>query len=87
VQKKNPVLAAVLSLLVTGLGQLYNDDIKKAVILFVAQVVAVFVLLPLLGRFGALINIVIGAYSIYDAYVTAKATQTEAYLPPQNQSW
>ncbi|NHM26936.1 hypothetical protein G7K71_08060 [Desulfofundulus sp. TPOSR] len=66
---KNPGLAAVLSFLVCGLGQIYNGQIGKGIGLFVAAgisgllctVVIGFILLP-----------VVWLYGIYDAYKTAE---------------
>jgi TM2 domain-containing membrane protein YozV len=66
---KNPGLAAVLSFLVCGLGQIYNGQIVKGIGLFVAA-----------GISGLLCTVVIGfillpavwLYGIYDAYKTAE---------------
>ncbi|NHM28941.1 hypothetical protein G7K71_18630 [Desulfofundulus sp. TPOSR] len=66
---KNPGLAAVLSFLVCGLGQIYNGQVGKGIALFVAAgitgllcaVVIGFILLP-----------VVWIYGIYDAYRTAE---------------
>ena len=69
--EKNPVLAAILSFIVTGLGQLYNGDLKKAIIFFVVQAL---VLWGSKGRIGTLISVGIWAYGIYDAYTSAAQT-------------
>ncbi|MDN5375132.1 MAG: hypothetical protein PWQ39_172 [Thermacetogenium sp.] len=69
INQKNPGLAAVLSFLITGLGQIYNGQIGKGIGLIVAAgiagllcfVVIGFVLLP-----------IIWIYGIYDAYKTAE---------------
>jgi len=64
-QKKIPVLATILSLLIIGLGQLYNGDMKKGVMLFIVGVLA--------GFFSAGIGwLFIGIYSAFDAYRVAK---------------
>ncbi len=34
---RNPIIAAVLSLIVAGLGQIYNGQITKGVLFIVAQ--------------------------------------------------
>ena len=82
--EKNPVLAAILSFIITGLGQLYNCDVVKDIILFVAQIAVSIVLWGLLGRIGAIINLVIWIYGIYDAYTKAQAINSETYqLPTQ----
>jgi len=93
ISKKEPWLALVLSLigglisgLFIGLGQLYNGQIKKAIILSVAHVagwaviVVAYVLLsivtPGIGAIvclpALLIPLSIWAYALYDAYVTAE---------------
>lgn len=69
INQKNPGLAAVLSFLVIGLGQIYNGQIGKGIGFLVAAVIA-----------GVLCSVVIGfvlfpviwIYGIYDAYKTAE---------------
>jgi TM2 domain-containing membrane protein YozV len=66
---RNPLLAAILSLVVAGLGQIYNGQVTKGVIFIVVQLIngaltAVLIgwlLLPLVGR-----------WSMIDAYLVAK---------------
>lgn len=68
--QKNPGLAAVLSFFIIGLGQIYNGQIGKGLLLFGGAVVS-----------GLLTTIIIGfitlpalwLYGIYDAYKTANA--------------
>ncbi len=36
---RSPILAAVLSLIVAGLGQIYNGQVTKGVLLIVAQLI------------------------------------------------
>ena len=58
---RNPIIAAVLSLIVAGLGQIYNGQITKGVLFIVAQIingallyVAIgFVTMPLVGLWRA----------------------------------
>jgi len=76
--EKNPILAAVLSFIITGLGQLYNGDVVKGFILFVAHAVA-FILWPLLGRLGSLVSIFIWLYSVIEAYTAAQALNDGGY--------
>lgn len=69
VGEKNPVLAAILSFLIVGLGQIYNGQIGKGIMLIIGYVISFalcfvyvgFILLPILWIYG-----------IYDAYNTAK---------------
>ena len=60
--RKNPTLAAILSLLIVGLGQIYNGQAGKGIVMFIACVLLWCVFL------GWIINIA----SIVDAYKTAE---------------
>lgn len=62
---KTPIVSTILSLLVVGLGQLYNGDVKKGLVMFAAAVVLGAVSLTL-GWFAVAI------YSAYDAYQVAE---------------
>ncbi len=67
--QKNPGIAAVLSALFVGLGQIYNGEILKGIILIIVYSISVvlmfvfigFITTPLLWIFG-----------VYDAYNSAK---------------
>lgn len=71
---KNPGVAAVLSFLICGLGQIYNGQIGKGIGFFIAAgvsgllctVVIGFILLP-----------IVWIYNIYDAYKTADRLNKE----------
>ena len=67
--EKNPGLAAVLSFLIIGLGQIYNGQIGKGIGLIVGMVISAFLFVLLIG---IPIYIILWLYSIYDAYNTAK---------------
>lgn len=66
---KNAGLAAVLSFLIPGLGQIYNGQITKGLLIVVVQAINV-----------ALTNVLIGfvfypivlIYAVFDAYRTAQ---------------
>ncbi|NPE28593.1 zinc-ribbon domain-containing protein [Methanococcoides sp. SA1] len=61
---KDPVLAAVLSLLFSGLGQVYNGELKKGIGILVGVIVGwIFFLIP---------GLIICVYGVYDAYTTSK---------------
>ena len=62
---KSPVLAAILSFLIVGLGQIYLGLTKKGIILFVAAIVSGILMLVLIGWITWLI---VWGYAIYDAY-------------------
>jgi len=69
VQEKNPVLAAILSFLINGLGQVYNGQVAKGLIIIVIQIINAFLTTIFIGFFtGAIVFI----WSIYDAYAVAK---------------
>lgn len=71
--KKNSILAGFLSFLYMGLGQVYNGQFVKGLIIF--SLAALFYSLnPLISTIPAFIVII---YSIYDAYSIAKKMNTE----------
>lgn len=76
VKKKRPLLASFLSFLAPGIGQYYNDQWQKALILlaayFILGVIAVYFMLQTLGVFLVPVLIVIWLFSIYDAFREAK---------------
>jgi TM2 domain-containing membrane protein YozV len=61
---KNPVLAVVLSLFITGLGQLYNSDFKKGALMFVGAILGFFFT-------GGLLTIGFWIWSMVDGYQVA----------------
>lgn len=66
---KNPGLAAVFSFLICGLGQIYNGQILKGLILIVCYAISwglTFVLV------GWVIVPILWIYGIYDAYSNAE---------------
>lgn len=70
--EKNPVIAALLSFLIVGLGQVYAGKPKRGIVLFVASVVFViagFLVVPVLAALACWIG------SIYDAYKIAEGEQ------------
>jgi len=69
VKEKNPGLAAVLSFLVTGLGQAYNGDFLKMLGLWFAT--AISILLVFVG-IGLILLPIVWIAGVGDAYVSAK---------------
>jgi len=67
-QEKNPVLAAILSFLIVGVGQVYNGQVVKGIVLFVAAIISA--MLWFIG-IGIILSIIIWLFAIYDAYTTA----------------
>ena len=70
VERKSEGVAAVLSFLFVGLGQIYNGQIGKGILFIVVGVVAVLTMIILIGF---LLYPLFWIYNIYDAYSTAKA--------------
>ena len=70
---KSPGLAAVLSFLIVGLGQIYNGQIAKGLLLLLGAMISGVLMLILIGF---LFWIVIWLYAVYDAYHTAKKINT-----------
>ena len=61
---RNPILAAILSLIVAGLGQIYNGQVTKGVIFIIVQLIN--------GALTALLIPLVGAWAMIDAFLTAK---------------
>ncbi len=66
--QKNPGLAAVLSFLIVGLGQIYNGQIGKGLLLFGGAIVSGLLTMVVIGFITLP---VLWVYGIYDAYKTA----------------
>ncbi|WP_458405433.1 zinc-ribbon domain-containing protein [Methanobrevibacter sp.] len=67
--QKSAGLAAVLSFLIIGLGQVYLGLTKKGIILFLLAIVSGFLMFILVGF---VLWLLIWAYSVYDAYNSAE---------------
>jgi len=66
---RNPFVAALASLLVPGLGQVYNREIGKGILFFGAFLLSALSLVVLIGF---ILLPVVWIYSIYDAFVVAQ---------------
>jgi TM2 domain-containing membrane protein YozV/ribosomal protein L40E len=64
----NPFVAGALSALVPGLGQLYNRELKRALIFLIAGVAAGF---SVIFAVGIVLYPAVWLYAIYDAYTRA----------------
>lgn len=62
--KKSPTTAAFLSLIWTGLGQIYNGQVAKGIFLWILCLIGLIC--------GLVVGIIIWIYSIWDAYEVAK---------------
>jgi len=68
-EKKNEGIAAVLSFLFVGLGQIYNGQIGKGIIFIV---IGLFLVASMMLFIGFILYPVFWLYNIYDAHNTAK---------------
>lgn len=69
---KNPFLAAFLSFLIPGLGQIYAGKIIMGIVLIIVALI-LSTAATLLNIFTGILYIIVWLYAIYDAYITAKA--------------
>jgi hypothetical protein len=82
--KKKPLLASLLSLLVVGMGQVYNKEYKKGIVLFSFSIFFMILGFSVNSLFN-LFSLVILIYVVYDAYKTAKKTINQE--PYKNAVW
>jgi TM2 domain-containing membrane protein YozV len=74
-KKKNPSIAAVASIVLPGLGQIYTEQTRKGVALVVVAVFLLYVIVTVRNIASELANVLYLAlllYGAYDAYNTAK---------------
>ena len=69
IERKSEGIAAVLSFLFVGLGQIYNGEIGKGILFIIVGVVILFTAIILIGF---ILYPIFWIYNIYDAYDTAK---------------
>lgn len=72
---KSPGVAAVLSVVWGGLGQIYNGQIGKGLGIMVFQIINVVLTVVLIGY---LLFAIVWIWNIYDAYSTAEAINRRA---------
>lgn len=75
VKYKEPLLSAILSLFIPGLGQIYNGQVMKGIIILALYVglwaVSGVLMFVLIGFCTMLLPVVLWLYAIYDGYVVA----------------
>jgi len=76
-EKKNPAFAAGLSFLFNGLGQAYNGQFMRGVLVLFGSLFGLFLLI--------VPGVAIWAWGVYDAYRTAKG-MNEGLIPYQETS-
>lgn len=68
-QEKNPGIAAVLSALWVGLGQIYNGEIGKGILLMIVYFVSALLIFVIIGF---ITTPILWIYGVYDAYNSAQ---------------
>jgi TM2 domain-containing membrane protein YozV len=69
----NAILAAILSLIIPGLGQAYAGDITKGIILFVLAMVMLLIVSIIFKQWiYYVLDIIVCVYAAYDAYKMAQ---------------
>ena len=63
----NPILAAILSFIIPGLGQAYAGDVKKGVI-FIVVAIVLGIIAFFTGFLTSIISLIFAIYAAYDAY-------------------
>ncbi len=76
--QKSPGLAAVLSFLIVGLGQIYLGLTKKGILLFIGAIISGVLMLVFIGWITWLL---IWGYGIYDAYNSAEKINQGINVP------
>ena len=66
---RNPIIAAILSIIVAGLGQIYNGQIGKGVLFIVLQLINGALTVVLIGW---ILMPIVGLWATLDAYFVAK---------------
>lgn len=67
-EEKNPILALILSVFFPGIGQFYNGQPKKGIILIIAAIISVALFIIMIG---AVLYLIVWVYALYDAYTSA----------------
>ena len=66
----NPIIAAILSFIIPGLGQILAGETQKGVIFFVIAVILGIVVMTVSAAVG-IISFLFAIYAAYDAYKLA----------------
>lgn len=77
VLQKNPLVALILSFIFPGLGQLYNNQNHKGIVLIIANIVSLILCLILIG---VILFFLVWIYSMYDAFTSAKAINNGEFV-------
>ena len=74
---KNPWIAAGLSFVLAGLGQIYVGQTVKGLLFLALDLATGYVMLHVHEGAGLVLNLVIGTISIVDAFQAARKTRGE----------
>lgn len=66
---RSPLLAAILSLIFSGLGQIYNGQVTKGVVFIVVQLINAALTTVLIGF---VLMPITGLWAMIDAYLVAR---------------
>jgi TM2 domain-containing membrane protein YozV len=66
----NPIIAAVLSFIIPGVGQIVDGKTKRGLIFLAAEII-MYVLLFTVGSIAIILSLILSIYSAYDAYQLA----------------
>lgn len=72
---KNPGLAAILSFFIPGLGQIYNGQIGKGLLIITLQAINALLCLVVIGF---ITGAIVWVWSIYDAYKSSERINKQA---------
>jgi len=70
----NPILAAILSFFIPGLGQMYAGDMKRGLIFLVVWIVLMIVAF-FTAFLTSIITLIFDIYAAYDAYKISTITK------------
>ncbi|AUB55217.1 MULTISPECIES: hypothetical protein [Methanobacterium] len=71
---KNPIIAAILSFLIPGLGEIYAGKTMMGIILVIIAIILTAAIY-MVTFYAWIVYIIVWIYSIYDSYTTAKALE------------
>nr|WP_319373648.1 hypothetical protein [uncultured Methanobacterium sp.] len=71
---KNPILAAVLSFIIPGLGEIYAGKTMMGIVLVILTIILTAAIY-MVTSYAWIAYIIVWLYAIYDSYTTAKAVE------------
>lgn len=81
---KNPWIAVILSLAVSGLGQIYAGYYWRGLYLILGELATGFVYMYYSQEVGSILNLGVSVFAVVDAYHITRRTQQEK--PPVEES-